>query len=329
MESDQELKEWIRRQPKVVLHRHLEGMVPYRLIWKYQQEGKVKTNFKTLEELIKGVSITRPMKNLQEVLDLFVIHQSCFHSLDAVTEITKEEIIDCEKEGLSKVELRFSPEYMAEPAKLDWDDVMRAVIKGKNLGEEATKGKVKVGFIIIVSRNYGPESGIKTAEFAKRWREHIVGFDFAAAEDLFPAEDFLPTVKIIKDMGLPLTVHTGEGNSAKNIEEVLRLYQPQRLGHATKLIDNEELMEHCRKHQILVESCPTSNIITNSVKSYETHPLVHYYKTGIPVCINDDDGTCFGVDQNDEWFIVMKRMGLSKEDMLKMNDYAEKFSFIK
>jgi len=122
----------------------------------------------------------------------------------------------------------------------------------------------------------------------------------------------VPTVQKVKELGLPLTVHSGEGSSSKNIEEVLRLYSPQRLGHATKLIEDPKLMDivryaplafmlDClltsinRDKKILVEACPTSNLITNSVVSYESHPLVKYLRHGIPVSINDDDGSAFDI----------------------------------
>jgi adenosine deaminase len=127
---------------------------------------------------------------------------------------------------------------------------------------------VQVGFIVIVSRNYGVESGLKTAEFAAKWRDDIVGFDFAASEDHYPASTWLPIVKIIRQLNLPLTVHSGEGTSAKHISEVLKHMVPDRLGHATKLIDDEELMDFCRRNKVLVEACPTSNVVTNSVKRY-------------------------------------------------------------
>jgi len=155
------------------------------------------------------------------------------------------------------------------------------------------------------------------------------GFDFAAGEDNFPAEAWLPTVQIVKQLNIPLTVHSGEGSSAKNIEEVIRLYEPQRLGHATSLIEDPNLMAIVKQKNILVESCPTSNLITGTVSSYADHPLQTYLRYGIPVCINDDDGTLFDVDENDEWYACMKFMGLTKDDMIQMNNYAAAHSFVK
>jgi adenosine deaminase len=78
----------------------------------------------------------------------------------------------------------------------------------------------------------------------------------------------MPIVKVIRELNLPLTVHSGEGTSAAHIESVLKLMSPERLGHATKLIDSEELMDFCRRNKVLVEACPTSNIVTNSVKRF-------------------------------------------------------------
>jgi adenosine deaminase len=74
----------------VVLHRHLEGYVPLRILWEYQQRGWTKSQWKSFDEMKEQVTLTRPMNNLQEVLDKFVHHQACFVSLEAVQEITRE-----------------------------------------------------------------------------------------------------------------------------------------------------------------------------------------------------------------------------------------------
>jgi len=149
-------------------------MVPHRLVWEYQRRGWTKTTFQSYEEMMNCITQTAPMKDLQEVLDRFVFHQSCFVSLEAAEEITKEVILDAYREGITVLELRFSPQFMAECGKLDWDQMMESMLKGQAAAEKECQGKIKVGWIVIVSRNYGPDSGLATAEFAKKWRQYIV-----------------------------------------------------------------------------------------------------------------------------------------------------------
>jgi len=51
---------------------------------------------------------------------------------------------------------------------------MEGIETGAEQAKKVTGGKTKVGWIVIVSRNYGPEVGLKTAEFAKTFRNRIV-----------------------------------------------------------------------------------------------------------------------------------------------------------
>ena len=53
--------------------------------------------------------------------------------------------------------------------------------------------------------------------------------------------------------------------------------------------------EYLRDHSICLEMCPTSNWITRSVASLESHPLPLVLRAGIPVCINTDDPGVFDV----------------------------------
>lgn len=286
----------------------------------------------TVDEITNIAALRKPMSNLSEVLDRLDLFLLAFKDANAIRESSKAAVLQAHAESLKKVEFRLSPHYIDEKANIGYDAVMGSILEGFEDAKSMLRDQnvdIDIGIVLISSRNYGPELSIKTAELARKWRKYIVGFDFAAEENLFPASTFLPTVYIIKDLGLPLTVHTGEGTTPENIEEVLELYKPQRLGHATKLIENRKLMEYCRDHKICVEACPTSNIITNSVKSYEEHPSLTYFKFGIPVTINSDDPMLFGTDMNEEWLLCLERIGFTKEDLLKTNEYAEEHSFLK
>lgn len=328
----------LTREKKVELHRHLEGSIPFRTLLKFYEHKATDSNFihmkpkyDSVEELRRDVSLSTPMKDLAEVLDRLNVFQHAFVSENATREITLAAILHAfQEESITKLEFRFSPEYMAEPAGLDWDKVMDAMVQAKSAVESLLgRDRLHVGFIAIASRRYGGDSALKTVQFAKKWREHIVGFDLADVEDIQPAEDFVAAIHAAKDLGLGITVHSGEGTSAQNIERVIDLYKPQRLGHATCLIDNPKLMDKVRDLNICVEACPTSNLITRCVSSYEAHPLMKYLRAGIPVTINTDDPMLFDTDLRREWLYVMDQMGATTEDMITMNEYAHKHSFLK
>eukprot|EP01122_Echinamoeba_exundans_P003410 TRINITY_DN13515_c0_g1_i1.p1 TRINITY_DN13515_c0_g1~~TRINITY_DN13515_c0_g1_i1.p1 ORF type:complete len:393 (+),score=91.37 TRINITY_DN13515_c0_g1_i1:147-1181(+) len=330
---DPELMNWVKNQKKCVLHRHLEGSVPHRVMWDFQQRGLIPTTFKTFEEMKAAVTVTKPLSDLQEVLDRFTFHELCFATIPMVEEVTREAILDAALvENINKLEFRFSPAYMAKTKKLDWDEMMFAILRGRDAAMTILKEQhnfhMQLGFIAIVSRDLGYAAAQETVDFVKKYREHFCGFDFAAAENALPATDLVPIVEQVKKMRLHLTCHSGEGSSVENIRTMVSLYEPERLGHATKLIEDPELMKQVKAKNILVEANPSSNILTNSVYCYEQHPLQEFYRFGVPVSISDDDGTVFDVNINDEWYYVLSLMKMSKDDLLRMNEMASKHSFI-
>lgn len=323
---------------QVELHRHLEGSIPFRTLDKFYAYNAtnpifkhMKPKYSSVEELRRDVSVATPMKDLAEVLDRLNVFQHAFVSVNAVREITLASILHAyQEESICKLEFRFSPEYMAEPAGLDWDQVMGAMVEAKTAVEALLgRDRLQVGFIAIASRRYGGASAMRTVEFARRWKKYIIGFDLADLEDAVPPEDFVSSIHTAKDIGLGITVHSGEGTSAKNIEKVIDLYRPHRLGHATCLIDNPALMEKVKQLDICVEACPTSNLITRCVSSYSAHPLMTYLRAGIPVTVNSDDPMLFDTDMRREWLLVMDQMGASAADMIAMNETAHKHSFLK
>lgn len=206
---------------------------------------------------------------------------------------------------------------------------MGAMVEAKSAVHTLLGDRLRVGFIAIASRRYGGGTALKTIEFAEKWKKHIVGFDLADTEDIMPPEDFVPAIHRAKDLGLGITIHSGEGTSAAHIEKVINLYKPNRLGHATVLVNNPSLMAKVRQMDICVEACPSSNIITRCVPSHKDHPLMTYFRAGVPVTINTDDPMLFDTDLRREWLHVMEHHGASPSDMIAMNETAHRHSFIK
>lgn len=291
----------------------------------------MKPSYATVGELRRDVGLVTPMKDLEEVLDRLAAFQHAFVSPEATREITLASMLHAyHEEGIEQVEFRFSPEFMAEPAGLDWDKMFEAMIEAQSACESLLgPDRFRVGFIAIASRNYGLGSALKTIEFAERWKNHLVGFDLAASETAFDTSEFVPAIHRAHDLGLGITVHTGEGVPATYIDQVISLYKPQRLGHATSLITNPHLMHKVAQSNICVESCPTSNLVTRCTPDYPSHPLIKYLRNNVPVTVNTDDPMLFDTDLNLEWLHVMDQMGASQQEMLDLNENARKHSFIK
>jgi adenosine deaminase len=116
--------------PKVELHRHLEGSLRLQTLIDLAALHGRALPATSLAGLRKHAQVLEPMGSLQEVLDAFDLFQDAFRSLDAVERLTYEAVEDAALDGVCLLELRFSPGFMAEPAGLDWDEMMARVLRG-------------------------------------------------------------------------------------------------------------------------------------------------------------------------------------------------------
>lgn len=67
------------------MHRHLEGSIPFPTL-----QRSLSSRFIDVDAAYTAAALTKPMKNLQEVLDHLDIFQSAFTSVDETAKITKD-----------------------------------------------------------------------------------------------------------------------------------------------------------------------------------------------------------------------------------------------
>jgi adenosine deaminase len=312
--------------PKIDLHRHLEGALRLQTILELAQHHHRTLPAHTTLELAHHAQVLKPMDSLQAVLDAFDLFQHTFLSYEAVERIAFEAVEDAALDNIRLLELRFSPDFMARPASLDWDEMMNALLKGVHAAQE--KYDVVVGLIAIVSRSYGPQSADNTAAFAINWRQQLVGFDLADSEEQFPASAFAPAIKKVRHAGLGVTIHSGENVGPEHIRDAIELLGARRIGHGVSLFRDTKLMNQVAKAGICIESCPTSNVRTRAVESLASHPAAQFLSSGVAVCLNSDDPGLFDITLSGELDLALGAMGFDEAMILKSTRYALEASFV-
>ena len=102
----------------------------------------------------------------------------------------------------------------------------------------------------------------------------------------------------------------------------------ERIGHGIHIIHDPAVMEFVKRNRVLLELCPTSNLLTNSVPSIRAHPLRKLMEAGVMVSINSDDPHLFGIDLCHEYEVVHNELDLTLEDFNRINDHAAACSFL-
>jgi len=278
--------------PRIDLHRHLEAAVDPNDLPPFIQKHKIDLP-SDLERLRALLRFTARPGNLAAFLEPFKQHIHKFFITEAsVREFTKLCIRRAALEGLSYLELRFSPFYMAGAyagtQRLDPESVVSAVCEGRD--EAGSEYPVRVGLIVIVGRELDIQKGQRVIDLALRNRSKICGVDLAGDEHGFPPHLFRDVFARAREAGVPITIHAGETGSAENIRYSVEELGATRIGHGIAAIHDASVVSLLKEREIVLETCPISNWLTGAVKGDPSnHPLMKLHRAGVKVTVNTED----------------------------------------
>jgi len=312
--------------PKTEIHIHLEGAIRTQTIIDVAKEYNLDLPAYEVNELDKHVKVYDQMRDLHAVLEAFDIFQKSIASPQVVERIAWELFEDSAKQSIRLFEVRFSPDWAFHGHNLDWDACLEGLLRAKERAEN--EFDMAIGYIVITSRSMGPQSCIKTADWAIRNKDHILGIDLADSEKDFPLREFVQPVMKAKEAGLKVTIHSGEDSPASFVKETIELADPDRIGHGIHSIEDMQVVELLKKRNITLEVNPWSNYLTSAVQTIEEHPLKKLFDLGVKVTINSDDPEVLETNLNNEYRIAHEILGMSMDEIAKCNRYAYEASFI-
>jgi len=312
--------------PKTEIHIHLEGAIRTQTILDVAKEYNLRLPSYEVSELDKHVKVLDQMRDLNTVLEAFGIFQNSITSPKVVERIAWELFEDEAKQNVRLLEVRFSPDWAFSGHALNWDSALEGLLRAKARAEK--EFDMAVGFIAITSRSRGPESCVKTVDWAIRHKAHILCIDLADSERDFPLKEFVPSIMKAKEAGLKVTIHTGEDTPASFVVDTINLTQPDRIGHGIHIIEDMKAVELVKERGITLEVNPWSNYLTNSVRTIEEHPLKKLFDLGVRVAINSDDPEVLETNLNNEYRIAHEVLGMSMDEIVTCNGYAYEASFL-
>jgi adenosine deaminase len=312
--------------PLVDLHRHLDGNVNVKTIWELGHQHGIQLPANSLEELAPFVQIQGKENNLLDFLKKLDWMVAVLADLDAVKRVAYENVADAALQGLDYAELRFSPYYMAMNHNLAIEGVVEAVIDGVRAGVK--DHSVKINLIGIMSRSFGQQKCRLELEAILAHRNSIVAMDLAGDELGFPGDLFTEHFKRVRDADLHITAHAGEAAGADSMWQAINVLGATRIGHGVNAIHDPKLMEYLAKHRIGIESCPTSNLHTSTVKDYGVHPLRKFMDAGVLIGLNTDDPGVSAIDIAHEYRVVKSEMGLSDDALAQLQRNGVEMAFL-
>jgi len=304
--------------PLVDLHRHLEGSIrPATSIEFAARAGTHRLDAQWREALVAAEREEGLLPYLAKIENATAL----VRTLDDWRRVTTEAITDAANDGLSALELRFSPQFIAGVTGLNADDVIEAVSDAAF----GTGRPIEVGLIGIIVRDEGPDSAAAQVRRLLRHKSALVGVDLAGDEAGYPAALFAPAFRVAREAGLPATVHAGEAAGPRSVWDSLRL-GPQRIGHGVRSAEDPRLLEHLAASGVTLEVAITSNVQTGAARSRSQHPLAVLAAAGVRVALCTDNPTVSDTRLTREYEIAGDLVDAATLDIIRRNALAARFT---
>jgi adenosine deaminase len=298
---------------------HLEGTAPPDLIRRLAERNGM--------PVPEGVFATPQRFAYADFLDFlrtYDLAASVIRTGDDYRDVTYEYLAGCASEDAIYVELTASPDHAALVGLSDeehLDGIARGIDDAR--AEHGIEGRI----LISAVRNFGVEQALRVARYAaERPHPYVVGFSMAGDEENYPAGDYAEAFEVAAAAGLGCTVHAGEWAGAHSVWAALEL-PVTRIGHGVRAIEDPALVEQLAERGLVLECCPTSNVVLNAFPSYGDHPLPRLREAGVKVTLGSDDPPYFGASIGGEYAVCRDHFGFADDDLLDITRTAIEAGF--
>ena len=229
--------------------------------------------------------------------------------------------------GYIYAEIRFAPLLHTEKGASQLE-ITEGALEGL---EEALKQcpNMEANLILCCMRHAPEEQNIETIEVANKLKgTRVVAVDLAGGETLHPSSYYKKVFDLAKQYGLNITIHAGEATGSDEIMMALD-NGAMRIGHGVHLSLDPDTVKRVKDKDICFEFCPTSNLQTKSLKTYQDVPLRQFMSLEIPVTINSDNMTVSRTDVINELRIMKKTFNLTKDEVYNLLLNSIYYSFAK
>jgi adenosine deaminase len=292
---------------KVELHVHLEGTATPELVQRLAERNGIPLPARLLNEHGRF-----HYGDFLDFLRTYDMAAGVIRTAEDYRDITYEYLRACAAEGAIYVELTASPDHARLVGLSDeehLDGITRGIDDARRL--HGIEGRI----LISAVRNFGLEQALAVARYAAaETHPYVVGFSMAGDEAGFPIGDFAEAYGIAASAGLGCTVHAGEWAGPESVRAALTL-PVSRIDHGVRAIEDPALVSELAERRIVLNTCPTSNIVLGVFPGFDEHPLPQLRDAGVRLTLGSDDPPYFGATLGGEYRVCAEQLGFSAEDL--------------
>ena len=321
------------------LHTHLGGSVASEILWSLAHEQGIALPVKDFWEFDALVTVSDPRGvDSLDALDAIYHWTELIQSSPLAVERSIHGAIGgaYRSQGITTLEVRFNPMKRNRGGERDLDHIILAAVRGLDLaGLEYPQ--VRAGLILMMDRTFDRRQNEIIVEKAIRWAGRgIVGVDIAGPRPGGGRYDYTqlePMVETAREAGLGVTIHVGEEGGPvgrEEIGEVVERLRPDRIGHGILAAQDAELMRELRDAGIVLEICPTSNMLTRALAGEEEvrETLRSFVEHDVAFTIATDGPEMMRTHLRDELELLHRIGALDEDELRRANERGHAASFI-
>src|SRR4249919_2557233 len=308
------------------LHTHLGGSVASDTMWSLAHEQGIALPVKDYWEFDELVTVSDP----RGVPDLDALDQ-IYHWTELIqsSPIAVERSVHAAIGGayrsqhITTLELRFNPMKRNRGGERDLDPIEYP--------------QVRAGLILMMDRTFDARLNEIIVEKAIKWAPRgVVGVDIAGPRPGGGRYDYTqiaPMVETAREAGLGVTIHVGEEGGdigREEIAEVVESLRPDRIGHGILAAGDPELMAAIREREIVLEICPTSNLLTKALPDEESIRATFraFADNNVLFTIATDGPEMMRTHLRDEFELLLRVGALDERELRQANQRGHDAAFV-
>src|SRR5919198_3530761 len=321
------------------LHTHLGGSVASDILWSLAHEQGIALPVKDFWEFDRLVTIADPRGvDSLDALDQIYHWTELIQSSPLAVERSVHAAIGgaYRSQRITTLELRFNPMKRNRGGERDLDHIIMAASRGLDIAS-LEYPQVRAGLILMMDRTFDERLNAIIVEKAIRYAPRgIVGIDIAGPRPggtRYPYRELAALVEEAREAGLGVTIHVGEEGAEHGeaeIAEVVEKLRPDRIGHGILAARSPDLMSALREAQIVLEICPTSNLLTRALLDEQgvRDTIRAFVDHGVAFTIATDGPEMMRTHLRDEFELLQRIGALDEGELRDANTRGHQASFV-
>jgi aminodeoxyfutalosine deaminase len=321
MTPGRDTSRWIRGLPKVELHVHLEGsLTPATIAALARRQGR-----STDHIWPNGLPERLSFDGFPDFARQYIFGLSLLRTAEDI-----HTVVVALAEALATHHVRYAEvtttAFLHHHHGMSMSDYTDGLNRGRR---DAARRGVELSWVVDIPREMEPPESMWTAAFldSSSAPDGVVAIGLGGNEHGFPAEWFEDSFRRGLALGLGSVPHAGETIGPSSVAAALDRLGAHRLGHGVRCVEDDDLLRRIVHEEVMLEVCPTSNVLLGVAPSIEEHPVGRLLDAGAVVSINTDDPGYFATDLSHELELVHRHHHLDRRALLELQRRALEHSY--